>query len=693
MNKNWSLGVTIGATMDGGFKSVVGGAREQFNSLGSSIRQLSGQRGLIERLEKDRAELEKSRLKLGATQKDVLQLKLALRKDPGNKGLAADLEKLQGKAVRLGQSLEKQRVQVSRSEAAMHKAGLEVKDHAREYVRLGEAIDRTRAKQVRMQTVMARRDAAGQRLSDQRGSMLGLAGAAYGASQVIGQSMESEYEMRMFGNVADLSNEKLGEIRLQLRGISTDTNQKPGALIEALNTLTAKGLDPDRAVASLGIIGKTATASGADINDLAATAFTLIDAMGLSPDELPKAMDMLAQAGKAGSFELKDMAQYFPMLTAQAKSLHMVGTEGIATLGAALQIAMKGAADPAAAANNFQNFLAKLTNPETVKKFETMGVDIESAMKQAMGAGKNPIEEMVLLIDQLTGGDKFRIGELFGDMQVINFLNPMLQNLEEFKKIKAEALTASGVVAKDFGNIATTSKFQLEAFTIAVGKIGDTFAVVLMPAVNAVLQPLTAVAGWVGNLIETFPVIGSVITGAVVGLVALQGAMMIGTAAVWLFNAALLANPITWVVLAIGAAVGAIVHYWDPISGFFKGLWGGIKEIFMDGVGFLTKVWELSPIGLMFKAGSAISGWVGSAFEGTKTAATGAAVGVALATNVAAMPTATLPQTGQSTTISAPIQINAAPGMNAEDVANAVDKKLREREAMGQAKMRGALHD
>jgi tape measure domain-containing protein len=42
------------------------------------------------------------------------------------------------------------------------------------------------------------------------------------------------------------------------------------------------------------------------------------------------------------------------------------------------------------------------------------------------------------------------------------------------------------------------------------------------------------------------------------------------TAATWLFNTALLANPITWIVagiVALGAAVAAIIYYWDDLSG------------------------------------------------------------------------------------------------------------------------------
>ena len=43
-------------------------------------------------------------------------------------------------------------------------------------------------------------------------------------------------------------------------------------------------------------------------------------------------------------------------------------------------------------------------------------------------------------------------------------------------------------------------------------------------------------------------------------------------------GAALLTNPIGWVGLAIATAAFLIYKYWKPISGFFKGLWEGIKE-------------------------------------------------------------------------------------------------------------------
>jgi hypothetical protein len=56
-------------------------------------------------------------------------------------------------------------------------------------------------------------------------------------------------------------------------------------------------------------------------------------------------------------------------------------------------------------------------------------------------------------------------------------------------------------------------------------------------------------------------------------LVALPGLMKLVTAAQWLWNAALNANPIGLIIIAIAALVAivvVVVKYWEPIAGFFK---------------------------------------------------------------------------------------------------------------------------
>ena len=44
------------------------------------------------------------------------------------------------------------------------------------------------------------------------------------------------------------------------------------------------------------------------------------------------------------------------------------------------------------------------------------------------------------------------------------------------------------------------------------------------------------------------------------------------------FSLTLLTSPIGWIALAVAGVAFLIFKYWKPISGFFKGLWAGLKE-------------------------------------------------------------------------------------------------------------------
>lgn len=122
------------------------------------------------------------------------------------------------------------------------------------------------------------------------------------------------------------------------------------------------------------------------------------------------------------------------------------------------------------------------------------------------------------------------------------------------------------------------------------------------------LQPIIAIAqkivAGLGPVRAVFLGLALVIGGKVlVALAALVPAILaVGTA--------LLTTPIGWFLLGIaGIAAGAavIIKYWEPISGFFKNLWGTVKGYFSDALGWITeqvqRVVALVPSGLRERLG------------------------------------------------------------------------------------------
>ena len=294
-------------------------------------------------------------------------------------------------------------------------------------------------------------------------------GLAYklGIPQAIPEAFALEHQLRELGNVGQLSAEQLKEMDERLGSISRHTNQFRSEIAEGLNVLVASGIAPEKALDYMNVIGRTATAAQAEIVDISKTAFAVTDNLKVNVDDLGKTMDILAQAGKEGRFELKDMSAAFPSLTAGASMLGMRGVPAVSQLGAALQVAMKGAGSAAEAATNFESFLQAITSPMAVNRFkELYGVDLPQFLNRVIAKNKDPIEEMVMLINHLTGGDVFKVSEIFRNKTDLNFLKPMMQNLDEYRRIKASALGADGIMDEDFNHMMETTNEQFKLLKI-----------------------------------------------------------------------------------------------------------------------------------------------------------------------------------------------------------------------------------
>lgn len=84
---------------------------------------------------------------------------------------------------------------------------------------------------------------------------------------------------------------------------------------------------------------------------------------------------------------------------------------------------------------------------------------------------------------------------------------------------------------------------------------------------------------------------------------------------------ALAANPVTWIIVGIGAAVAGAAYLiwrnWEPIKAFFLGLWAEVKAGFSGGLtGILALLANFSPIGLFYRAFAAVMNYFGFELPG-----------------------------------------------------------------------------
>lgn len=195
-------------------------------------------------------------------------------------------------------------------------------------------------------------------------------------------------------------------------------------MADGMDILAGMGASRDDALGLLPDIGRATTAYNAEIADLSQAGYAALDNLKVPANEFGRALDAMAQAGKAGAFELKDMAKYFPSLGAGYQALGQKGVPAVADLSAALQIVRKGTGDSASAATNLSNVLQKINAPLTRKSFAKMGVNLEKEMKKAAEKGLTPIEAIAEITNRTLKGDLGKLGDLFQDAQVQQGLRP-----------------------------------------------------------------------------------------------------------------------------------------------------------------------------------------------------------------------------------------------------------------------------
>jgi TP901 family phage tail tape measure protein len=597
------------------------------------------------------------------------------------------------------------------------------------YREIGTAIDLVSSKQKRLNDLIKQGSNINQARDGYQNSMFETAGQAVAVGAPVLKSVQLagnfQDQLRDVSITGDFSKKEEAALGATIRENALRFNQTQEDLSKGIGVLVAGGISSSKELAAFApVLAKAATATRASVENLGSVFLAMRDNLKISAKDSESSLNMLAYAGKKGQFELKDMAKWLPNLAPQMAALGLTGKEAVAEIGAALQIARKGAGTNDEAANNFRNFLGKVTSPDTIKDFAKAGIDLKGDLVKLRAEGMTPMQGMLQLITQYMGTkgpeaagqftkalsikddaereaaisrlkEAYKLGELFQDMQAMNFIKPAIANAKEMKDIKQGAMAAGGtdLLGADLVKRMEGFNEQWKGFTIRLQDLGISLGNTLLPPLSAAVALVSPLVGFVGALVSTFPKLSGalvlVVTGLLAGKMAILGFLYlksmvsgfflsiqiasasasaklalfrvqsllaggslqslgtnlastqwgkfvtgikasIATTRLWIttqyqslaasiaargglvslsrsfadslvsglrvamvamraFSLSLLTNPVGWVCLAIGVAALVIYKYWKPISGFFKGLWQGIKE----GLKGLEPAWDI----------------------------------------------------------------------------------------------------
>lgn len=182
--------------------------------------------------------------------------------------------------------------------------------------------------------------------------------------------------------------------------------------------------------------------------------------------------------------------------------------------------------------------------------------------------------------------------ETLGKIQA--FADKLKEAWNWIKENKEELIAMAGAVAVAFaiGSIVN--------WVNAVGGVGAAIGIIkghlagLLPLLTTIGGALL-VGGGVFLLVDGFKDMAENGPNWKNILEILAGAIMVVVGAILIFNASLLASPITWIVIGIMALIAAIalcVVYWDEIKAAFEKFFTKAKEIFQKLKENATETWE-----------------------------------------------------------------------------------------------------
>ena len=215
---------------------------------------------------------------------------------------------------------------------------------------------------------------------------------------------------------------------------------------------------------------------------------------------------------------------------------------------------------------------------------------VAMALTQTAGQGKLTTENWDQLADAIPGASgKLQEALANAGAYTGNFRDAMAEG-----QITAEEFNAA-ILELGTQPVAVEAAASVDTMEGAVGNLSASITGALADAFTAIKPFLTdfiaGLAGAVTWIQDNISWIGPLAAGIAI----VAGAVGLWSAAQWILNAALTANPIGLIIVGIGLLIGAIillVQNWDTVVAWITDIWGGFIGWITDGLNAFVGWWN-----------------------------------------------------------------------------------------------------
>lgn len=375
-------------------------------------------------------------------------------------------------------------------------------------------------------------------------------------------SMEFETAMAKVGTIADESQKPLGDMRNEILALSSETGKSVGELAEATYQAISASVATESAVDFVGTANKLAVGGFSDTTTAVDILTTAINAYGMSADDAAKISDVLITTQNLGKTSVAQLGASMGMVIPLAAAYNM----DLEDLSASYALLTANGTQTAQATTYVKAALNELGSTSSVVG-STLKKKTGKTFAELMKEG-NSLGDVLQILADSVDGDTTAFNNMWSSSEAgVGMLSILNSGTSKYNSLVQAMEGSTGAATTAFEKMSETGEFAQQRFQNATENlkiaIGDELAPVLMELQQSGADAME----WATEFVKEHPEVVAAVT-ALAAALAVLAAALVGllvvqqvTTAFTKFSAALLANPVGAVAVALTALTAAAVAF------------------------------------------------------------------------------------------------------------------------------------
>lgn len=375
-------------------------------------------------------------------------------------------------------------------------------------------------------------------------------------------SMEFETAMAKVGTIADESQKPLGDMRNEILALSSETGKSVGELAEATYQAISASVATESAVDFVGTANKLAVGGFSDTTTAVDILTTAINAYGMSADDAAKISDVLITTQNLGKTSVAQLGASMGMVIPLAAAYNM----DLEDLSASYALLTANGTQTAQATTYVKAALNELGSTSSVVG-STLKKKTGKTFAELMAEG-NSLGDVLQVLADSVDGDTTAFNNMWSSSEAgVGMLSILNSGTSKYNSLVQAMEGSTGAATTAFEKMSETGEFAQQRFQNAAENlkiaIGDELAPVLMELQQSGADAME----WATEFVKEHPEVVAAVT-ALAAALAVLAAALVGllvvqqvTTAFTKFSAALLANPVGAVAVALTALTAAAVAF------------------------------------------------------------------------------------------------------------------------------------